>query len=114
MRLPIIFALIFITGYSAVAQDNPNPLAENLAKKIADKMKDSLALTEQQRNSIFDINMQIHNQKMEKRKQYANDPLLGNQLQKVENTRDSLYRAVLPEDKFILYKKKRTNIVNNN
>jgi 6-pyruvoyl-tetrahydropterin synthase len=115
MRLPIIFALIFITAYSAVGQNNPgNPLAENLAKKIADRMKDSLALTEQQRNSIFDINMQLHNQKMEKRKHYANDPLLGNHLQKVENTRDSLYRAVLPEDKFILYKKKRTNIVNNN
>ena len=115
MRLFILFALIVITAYSAVGQVNSgNQVAENLAKKIADRMKDSLGLSEQQRNSIFDVNMQIHNQKMEKRKQYVNDPLLGNKLQKVENTRDSLYRAVLPEDKFILYKKKRTNIVNNN
>ena len=115
MRLFILFALIVITAYSAAGQVNSgNQVAENLAKKIADRMKDSLGLSEQQRNSIFDINMQIHKQKMEKRKQYAKDPLLGNHLQKVENTRDSLYRAVLPEDKFILYKKKRTNIVNNN
>jgi hypothetical protein len=115
MRLLIIFALVSMIGYNAVGQTNSgNPVGENLAKKIADRMKDSLGLSEQQRNSIFDINIQIHNQKMEKRKQYANDPLLGNHLQKVENTRDSLYRTVLPEDKFILYKRKRTNIVNNN
>lgn len=115
MKLLVIFALVLVTAYNAVGQANAgNSVAENLSKKIADKMRDSLALTEQQRNSIFDINMQIHNEKRQKRKQYANDPLLGNQLQKVENTRDSLYRAVLPEDKYILYKKKKTNIVNNN
>lgn len=114
MKLLIIFALVLVTGYCAVAQDNPNPIAENLAKKIANRMKDTLALTEQQCHSIFEINMQIHKGKMEKRKQYANDPLLGTHLQKVENMRDSLYRAVLPEDKFMLYKKKRTNLVNNN
>lgn len=115
MKLLVIFCLVLVTAYNAVGQVNTgNPVAETLAKKIADKMKDSLALTEQQRNAIFDLNMQIRNEKMQKRKKYANDPLLGNQLQKVENTRDSLYRAVLPEDKFILYKKKKTNIVNNN
>lgn len=113
MKLLVIFALVLVTGYNAVGQvNNGNSVAENLAKKIADKMKDTLALTEQQRNSIFEINMQIHNRKMEKRKQYANDPLMGNQLQRVENTRDSLYRNVLPEDKFILYKKKKPNMMN--
>jgi len=113
MKLLVIFALVLLTGYNTVGQVNSgNSVAENLAKKIADRMKDTLALTEQQRNSIFEINMQIHNQKMEKRKQYANDPLMGNQLQRVENTRDSLYRAVLPEDKFILYRKKKPSMMN--
>lgn len=110
MKLLFIFILI-VTTYTASAQESP---AEQFARKIAMRMKDSLALTIVQCDSVYHINMRIHRQKMAKRQQYGNDPIVTSHIQQVENTRDSLYHTVLPEDKYLLYKSKKRNIVHNN
>lgn len=79
-------------------------------------MMDTLGLTTQQRDSIYIINMRIHTRKMQYWKQYANsegDPITYF-LQITENTRDSLYRAVLTPDQMILYRRKKLNLLFNN
>ncbi len=69
-----------------MAQATP---AEQVAERIALKMKDSLALSTQQNKSIYSLNMQLHNQKMAIRQEHTNSPSLRLLLQQVENTRDS-------------------------
>lgn len=90
------------------------PPAEQLANRIAQKMKDTLSLTDSQKSRLYDINMQLHSQKMAARKPSAQSDLLRAAFQKIENTRDSLYYIVLADDKFILYKQKKSRLVNNN
>ncbi|MFT3823037.1 MAG: hypothetical protein QM731_03920 [Chitinophagaceae bacterium] len=108
----ILLTVIIILAVTTVkAQENP---ATVLASKIAQKMKDSLSLTTEQMQSIYTINMQLHQQKMAARQQYAGNPSLGNYIQKIENTRDSLYRPVLTDEKYQLYKSKKRNLVSNN
>ncbi len=61
MKILIICSLLFV----AISVSAQSP-AEQLAGKIAQKMKDSLSLTEPQKEQIYSINMQLHNQKQEK------------------------------------------------
>lgn len=88
--------------------------AETLSNKIANKMRDTLSLADSQRIQIYNINMQLHNQKMDIRQQYFGSDSLSSKIQSVENTRDSLYHMILADDKFILYRQKKVNLVNNN
>ncbi|HEX7903807.1 MAG TPA: hypothetical protein VF487_08005 [Chitinophagaceae bacterium] len=116
MKIQGMFFLIFLfSGLTTVAQQNPgNTPAEILSNKIADKMKDSLALTMQQRSSIFDININISEWKGYARQQYKDSGNIGYYLQREENKRDSLYRNVLTEEQFLLYKQKKRNLISNN
>lgn len=90
----------------------PTP-AEKVANTIAKKMADSLSLTDGQRQGIYNLNMQLHSQKMEVRNHYAAYDSLRIYMQRIENTRDSLYHTVLNETQYQLYLQKKTNIVNN-
>lgn len=111
MKAIIIFSLIlFFASTSGKAQ----PKADSLAQKIAKKMKDSLDLTGNQRNQIYDMNMNLHYQKAAVRQQYTNPDSLRRYIQRVENKRDSLYRTILPENKYQLYKQKKRNLVSAN
>ena len=85
-----------------------------IAKKIADRITDSLALSEQQRAALYAINMQLHDRKMLLRQQYSSPDSLRYYLQAAENSRDSLYLPVLGKEKFALYLRKKRNLVNNN
>lgn len=100
-----------MTG-SAFAQQSP---AEEIAEKIAKKMKDSLQLTTVIQNQLYNVNLQLHGQKMTVRQQYAASPdTLTMMTQRIENTRDSLYRTVLQDDsKYLLYKQKKGNLISN-
>jgi hypothetical protein len=91
-----------------------NTAAEQLAENIARKMKDSLSLTEQEKNHVYGINLLLSNQKTAVRQQYSAPDSLRYHLQRVENSRDSLYREILNEEKFLLYRQKKRNLINNN
>lgn len=99
--------LVFIS--MAKAQFSPTKFAE----KIAQKMQDSLVLTSDQKAQVYNINMLLHTEKMDVRQKYPKDSVRY-YLQKVENTRDSLYHNVLADDKFTLYRQKKVMLVNNN
>ena len=88
--------------------------AEQVAEKIARKMKDSLGLTEQQKELIYGINVTIHNLKAAVWQRYNQRDSVRVHLQMIENRRDSLYRRVLTEEKFGLYRLKKRYLVNNN
>ena len=107
---------IFLTAITCIcvfiinAQNTP----QEIANHIAQKMKDTLRLNGQQKNSIYNINMQLHNQKMIARQQYAGSDSLGIRLQQLENTRDSLYHPVLTWQQYIQYREKKKNLVSSN
>jgi hypothetical protein len=107
----ILITMILILGVQGLrAQTSP---ATVLANKIAQKMKDTLGLSDTQKTQVYDLNMQLHNQKMSMRQQYAGDSVLREKIQAVENTRDSLYTTVLNEQQFNLYKQKKRLLINN-
>jgi 50S ribosomal subunit-associated GTPase HflX len=108
--------LLFIVSTSALCVSAQTGLpAEQLATKIASKMQDSLNLTVPQQQQVFAINMQLHNQKTAIRNQYSgNDSLIRVNIQRIENKRDSLYRPLIGETNYILYRQKKRNLVNNN
>jgi parvulin-like peptidyl-prolyl isomerase len=108
MKTIIMLVLILLTGFAAQAQENP---AIAVAQKIAQKLKDTLSLSSSQQDQLYHINMQLHNSKMSIRQQYGGSDSLGLYLQRVENTRDSLYRRVLQEEKYLLYKQKKSTII---
>jgi hypothetical protein len=108
----MLFCAFLFSAIRTVAQDQQqSPVSEQIAHKIANKMKDSLGLSDQQCKGIFNINMQLHQQKHDARQQDPGNPSLGSYLQRIENTRDSLYKAILPDDKFILYKQKKRYLI---
>jgi hypothetical protein len=109
MRILLILICLFF-GASVHAQTQ----AEVVANKIAQKMKDSLNLADSVRIKIYQINMQLDQQKLVVRNHYAGSDSLRIKVQQVENSRDALYQAVLPGEKFVLYRQKKRNLVNNN
>lgn len=111
MNKKVFFFLVLVTSFFFVKAQSP---AEQLAGKIANKMKDTLSLSTQQRNSIYDINMNLSNQKAAVRYQYTAPDSLTIKIQLVERSRDSLYSGVLSAPQFQLYKQKKRNLVSNN
>ena len=105
--------LIIITQL-ALAQANTMNAAQ-VAQKIAKKMKDSLNLTGNQKNSIYDVNMSLHSLKQDARSQILNNSLLlTTRIQAIEKTRDSLYKPLLIIPQYNMYKLKKRNLVSNN
>lgn len=113
MKYFLIIAIGIITSAQACAQQT---LSEELAAKIARKIKDSLGLSAAVHDQLYVINVQLHQQKMAVRSQYTNAPdSLRVNIQRVENKRDSLYRAVMQDDaKWILYRQKKVNLISSN
>ena len=111
MKRTFIIIILFLgISFSAMAQSQ----AEIVAGKIADNMKDSLLLTTTQRSSIYAINLQLAASKADVRKNYQQVDSVRFYMQKVENKRDSLYRSVLTEPQFLLYRKRKMVLLNNN
>ncbi|MET0463517.1 MAG: hypothetical protein ABW007_10195 [Chitinophagaceae bacterium] len=105
-----ILSILFATAISA--QQSP---AELVADKIAQKMKDTLQLSSTLKDALHTVNMELHQQKIAARQQYPNDQQAMSQaIQRVEHSRDSLYRMTLQNDtKWLLYKEKKASLVNN-
>lgn len=108
--ISILFSIIALGLYAQIGTP-----AEQVANKIAVKMKDTLSLSATQQQQVFAINMQLHNQKNAIRNQYpGNDSLIKVSVQRIENKRDSLYRSIIGETNYIIYRQKKRNLVNNN
>jgi len=54
--------------------------------------------------------MQLHQQKMVMRQLHQGSDSLNYYVQRVENTRDSLYHTILTDDKYFLYKQKKEHL----
>jgi protein subunit release factor B len=105
--------LIFIcnNGFS----QSSNGTAVQLAHNIANKMKDTLSLIENQKQNIYNINMQLHDQKQAMRAAHSSNPtVMATKIQEVEKTRDSLYSTILSSSQYIMYKVKKRNLISNN
>jgi hypothetical protein len=111
MKKALLILIVAVAGNTIASAQAP---AQQIATKISQKMKDSLQLSEGQRLQVFDLNIEIANQKMTQRQLHANSDSLRYYLQRVENMRDSLYRPVLGEEKYLLYKQKKTKLISNN
>ena len=110
MKKYFIGFLAIILARDTNGQDLPPQ--EQLSRLIANRMKDSLTLTSNQRNQLYQINIQLHDAKSGIRQTYAgSDSLLTVHIQRIENARDSLYRPVLGEEKYFIYKQKKRNLV---
>lgn len=110
MKLILVVFLICCFSKSATAQ---NDHANLTANKIAQKMKDTLNLTAQQKNAIKNINMELHERKKKAREKSTDRVIVGRDLQKIENKRDSLFKTVLTTEQYILYMKKKRKLVSN-
>jgi hypothetical protein len=102
----IVFAFFALT---VKGQSN----VERFSNKIAQKIKDSLQLSEKQKAQLYEINMKLTQQKADLRKEYKEDSLRI-KMQAIENTRDVLYKDVLPPDKYAIYILKKRSLINNN
>lgn len=112
MKKLLIALLLLIAAESSMYAQSDD--AEQVAQKIARKMKDSLQLTDQQKDQLYVINMELHNRKTVARQQHSTADALRNSLQRIENERDSLYKPVLTNDQFLLYRQKKRYLISNN
>jgi hypothetical protein len=85
--------------------------ATGVTEKITNKLADSLNLNVSQKKRIFEINTDLQNAKTYVRKQYSEPDSIAKYTQRVENTRDSLYRQVLNADKYQIYLQKKRNLI---
>ena len=113
-QILLFVGTMFIACFAFSQNTNQADQGQRLAQKIAKQMKDSLDLNGNQMNQLVAINLSIHNQKKQAMASGLSRDSIGKTLQKIENTRDSLYRTVIPAEKFEAYKTKKRRLVNNN
>ena len=104
----ITVVLIFFAAFRTSAQST-----RDISRHVADKMKDSLNLSQVQRDSILSKNQQLQAMKIAAR-QNASAETMQAQLQNIEKMRDSLYRPVLTQYQFELYKEKKRALISAN
>lgn len=110
--LKAIIVLVFSCCCHA-SQAQQQEAAIGVASKIADRMRDSLSLTTDQRNGIYQANLWIHQQKLGVRTQYSSTDSLRTQIQRIENKRDSVYYLVLPMEKYEAYLIRKVELIRN-
>ncbi len=117
MRYIYSFLLLYCLSIQfAVAQTSNQQQDEGvrLARKIAGKMKDSLSLTATQTNQVYETNLSLLDRKKQAMTSGMSRDSIGKALQRIENSRDSLYRLILPVEKFEIYRTKKRRLLNNN
>ncbi len=113
MKLKLVLTLLAIIAFRYIVPAQSAGAAQ-LANHIAQKMKDTLSLTQEQKSQIYSINLQIHSLKMEVRQQYNNPDTIRVRTQRVESSRDSLYRPVLNQPQYQLYLQKKRYLISAN
>lgn len=112
-RLIIFLGILFLIGINSFSQAD-NSVAIQTAHKMAKKMQDSLSLSAQQRQDLFQVNMNLHNSMQAIRLENPPADSLQPRIQRIENTRDALYLPILGNEKYQLYLQRKRNLVNNN
>lgn len=110
----LILGIFFSATVPAQNESSANSHSIQLAHRIAKKMKDTLALSAQQRQQVYQVNITLSDQKHALRQQDLIANSLRVQIQRVERTRDSLYLPILGNEKYQLYLEKKRNLINNN
>jgi hypothetical protein len=111
------YFLVFLTLFSlgVKAQSNDRIVEYNVkngAERIANKMKGTLLLTEDQIAKIITLNEHIHRMKLNVQKQFAGkDSLMQKQMQIEENNRDVVYKSVLTEQQYLEYLKNKKDLL---
>ena len=111
-----LFSVLLILGLfsSAGYAQAPVNYANLYAKKVAQRMKDSLSITDQQKNQVYELNMNLFAQKKIIWQTYTSRDSVQVHIQALEDTRDGLYRAILTDSQYALFLQKRHNLLNNN
>lgn len=105
----ILFIIILqAVAYTGFGQQTP---AKEVASKIADNLHQVLELSKEKRDSIYSINLWLHERKTEMRQQFTNPDSIRIHVNRIERLRDSLYRPVLGTDKFPLYKNQKAALI---
>ncbi|PZR28926.1 MAG: hypothetical protein DI535_04200 [Citrobacter freundii] len=81
------------------------------AEKVANRMRDSLSLSSIQRDSVYAINVRLMQESQDTRAKNLPPVELQTELQLIEGSRDRLYRQVLGQEKFLLYKPRKFALV---
>jgi hypothetical protein len=111
MKHILILFIVIVLNKQLFAQ---HTAGEQIADKIAQKMKDTLSLSKSQKTQIYNINIQLNNSKSVARQTNTNIDTISIKIQKIENTRDSFYRLILSNKQYDLYRQKKRNLINNN
>jgi hypothetical protein len=111
--LIITVVLLFIantTGAQTISTE-----ADQLANHIANKMKDSLGLSTEERDLVYQKNVLVFFRKDSVRQIHPiGSDSLRIKLQSIERRRDTLYRPILGEERFQLYLQKKNNLISAN
>ena len=106
--------LIFLLGVCFNYSFGQTPPSQVLAHRIANRMKDTLALTALQTQSVYTINLNLDNSKMQARNLSTDRVIVGRAIQALEKTRDSLYKIGLTPTQYQLYLQKKRNLIKSN
>jgi hypothetical protein len=109
-----LICIIFVALFSVPCMAQQPTMAEQLSARIARKIRDTLQLSAEQQEQLYQINMLLHQRKMDARRQHPSPAEAAPYIQIIENSRDSLYRQVIPADRYGLYQQKKTKLVSNN
>jgi len=112
-RILILAVILFTIESAGYSQQSP---VDAYATKVANRMKDSLNLNTEQRSQLYTITKQLGEQQKAVWTEYSESDsvLIKMSLQRIENTRDTLYRPVLGEQKYPVYLQKKRVLINNN
>lgn len=112
MKGLLLLFMVFCSIRGLYAQNQPAQTpGARLAHHIADKMADTLGLTQQQKAKVFTINMELDRRKSEARAKSSDRAVVGKELQKIENGRNALYKSVLTEEQYTLYLQKKKQLI---
>ncbi len=111
MKRLIGTVVVLITLMSNAKAQATTP--EVQASQIAQKMKDSLSLSDQQKSQVEAATLDVQNMKANLRQLY-NSRALDYYLLMAEDNRDTVYKNLLPPDKYLLFRQKKTTLLGNN
>jgi len=104
----ILILLLFIVPLSSMAQTNQ----EKSSKYLAERLRDSLSLTEKEYQELFKINLILEEQKKNARSMNEDILIKTKKVQKIENSRDSLYAIILNPKQLEAYKHRKSSLLN--
>lgn len=109
------FSVIVITCFVCLSTSVFGQDGNAVQKRILKKMEDSLGLNSLEVSRIDQVNKELAAKKSVVRQQYGSQAdSLQYHIQRIEITRDSLYKLVLPVKKYQQYKQQKRELLNNN